>query len=48
MRDSSHSSVPGLSFSPDPTSCLSLPLITSLPLKLPTSVRGREDSLEAS
>ena len=44
MRDSPHSSIPGPSFSPDSTSCLSPLLITSLPLKLPTSVRGRKDS----
>ena len=44
MRDSPHSSVLSLLFSSDSTSCLSPLLITSLPLKLPTSVRGRKDS----
>ena len=48
MRDSTHSNVPGLSFSPDTTFCESPLLIIRLPLKLPTSVRGRKDSLEAS
>ena len=48
MRDFPPSSIPGLSFSPDATSCESPLLIIRIPLSLPTSVRGRKDSLEAS